>query len=185
MSIKKVSLNTIMVISLVCLGEPLTSLNVAHAAEPIKKSTVTKRKQLICDTNKSQAKQTNMINPDEWQGKKLDVVRTNADALKLLDRRVQLIGKYVVEAWKPGVDSNTAEFKGTYYQASIQLNDGTLIPIIPPYNKLSLRSEAEVKAYNEKLVKVVGHIKLQADNPSVKNSAQRVMLTKLDGIWLR
>jgi hypothetical protein len=123
---------------------------------------------------------------DEYQGKKLSIVKTKADSLKFLDNTVQIIGKYVVtKTWNPGINSNSAEFRGVYQQASIELEDGTLIPIMPPYNKLSLRSATEVKAYSGKLVKVVGRIQLQPDNPSAKNSTKSVMLTTFDGIWLK
>jgi hypothetical protein len=122
---------------------------------------------------------------NEWQGKKLDVVKTKADSLKFIDRWVQLVGKYVVKIWNPGIDSNTVKFQSTYKQASIELADGTLIPLIQPYNKLSLRSTAEVQAYAGKLVEVVGYIQLQPNAPISENSSQSVMLTSLDGIRLK
>jgi hypothetical protein len=137
---------------------------------------------IVCSVPNSQS---TMMNSAKWQGEKLDVVKTKADSLKFIDRRVQLVGKYVVKIWNPGINSNTAEFKGTYKQASIELADGTLIPVIQPYNKLSLRSDAEVETYGEKLVKVVGYIKLQPDAPTSKSSSQSVMLTSLDEISLK
>jgi hypothetical protein len=146
---------------------------------------------LVCNATKSQA---STINPDEWQGKKLAVAKTKTDLLKLLDnfartkgdRRVQIVGKYVVtHTWNPDINSNTVEFKGTYQQAGIELVDGTIVPLIPPSNKLSLRSVEEVKSYSGKFVKVVGRIELQSDSPMSKKSAQRVMMTSLDGIWLK
>jgi hypothetical protein len=146
---------------------------------------------LVCNATKSQSF---TMNPDEWQDKKLDVAKTKADLLKFIDssastkgdRRVQIVGKYVVtNTWNPGINSNTVEFKGTYQQAGIELLDGTLVPLIPPSNKLSLRSADEVKTYSGKFVKVVGRIELQPDSPSSKKSAQTVMLTSLDGIWLK
>jgi hypothetical protein len=146
---------------------------------------------LICNATKSQSF---TMNPDEWQGKKLDIAKTKIDLLKLLDnfarskddRRVQIVGKYVVtNTWNPGINSNTVEFKGTYQQASIELLDGTLVPLIPPSNKLSLRSADEVKTYSGKFVKVVGRIELQYDAPVSKNSVKSLMLTSVDGIWLK
>jgi hypothetical protein len=129
--------------------------------------------------------ESTMKNSDEWQGKKLDVVKTKVDSLKFIDRRVQLVGKYVVKIWNPGLNSNTAEFQGTYRQASIELADGTLIPLIQPYNKLSLRSAEEAETYGGKLVEVVGYIQLQPDAPISENSSQSVMLTSLDRIRLK
>ncbi len=146
---------------------------------------------LVCNATKSQS---STINPDEWQGEKLDVAKTKADLLKFIDssasakgdRRVQIVGKYVVtHTWNPGINSNTVEFKGTYQQASIELLDGTLVPLIPPYNKLSLRSADEVKTYSGKFVKVVGRIELQLNSPVSKNSVMSFMLTSVDGIWLK
>lgn len=137
---------------------------------------------IVCNPSKSQL---TMTNSDEWQGKKLDTIETKADTLKFIDRRVQIVGKYVVKIWNPGIDSNSAEFKGTYKQASIELADGTLIPLMQPYNKLSLRSATEVETYGGKLIKVVGYIKLQPNSPSSKKSSQSVMITSLDGISLR
>jgi hypothetical protein len=146
---------------------------------------------LVCNATKSQS---STVNPDEWQGKKLDVAKNKADLLKFIDssastkgdRRVQIVGKYVVtHTWDPGINSNTIEFKGTYQQAGIELVDGTLVPLIQPYNKLSLRSADEVKTYSGKLVKVVGRIELQYDAPVSKNSVKSLMLTSVDGIWLK
>jgi hypothetical protein len=126
-----------------------------------------------------------MTNLNESQGKKLDIVKTKADSLKFIDRRVQIIGKYVVKSWNPGITSNTGEFKGTYNRASIELADGSLIPLILPYSKLSLRSAKEVETYGGKLVEVIGYIQLQPDNPISKNSSQSVMLTSVDRIRLK
>jgi hypothetical protein len=146
---------------------------------------------LVCNATKSQS---NTMNPDEWQGEKLAVAKTKTDLLKLLDnfartkgdRRVQIVGKYVVtHTWNPGINANTINFKGSYQQAGIELVDGTIVPLIPPYHKLSLRSADEVKTYSGKSVKVVGIIELQPDSPSSKKSAQSIMLTSLDGIWLK
>jgi hypothetical protein len=146
---------------------------------------------LVCNATKSQS---STINPDEWQGEKLDVAKTKADLLKFIDssasakgdRRVQIVGKYVVtHTWDPRINSNTIEFKGTYQQAGIELVDGTLVPLIPPYNKLSLRSADEVKTYSGKFVKVVGRIELQLNSPVSKNSVMSLMLTSVDGIWLK
>jgi hypothetical protein len=118
--------------------------------------------------------------------KLLPIIQDRTSLQKFLDSRVQIIGKYVVtKTWNPGINSNTAEFRGVYQQASIELEDGTLIPIIPPSNKLSLRPASEVANYNGKLVKVIGRIQLQPDNPTVKNSPQKVMLTTFEGLCLK
>jgi hypothetical protein len=133
---------------------------------------------LVCNSGST------IMRSEEWQGEKLSIVKTKADLLKYLNSRVQIIGKYVVTTWSPGINSNTAEFRGVYRQASIELEDGTLIPIMPPSNKLSLRSAAEVGSYGAKRVKIVGQIKLHPDNPATENSTQSVMLMTVDGIWL-
>jgi hypothetical protein len=145
---------------------------------------------LICNIPQSPS---TAMNSDEWQGKQLAVVKTKGDALKLIDRfadakgnrRVQIVGKYVAKIWNPGINSNTIEFKGTYRQANIELADGTLIPVMPPDHKSSLRSATEVKTYAGKVVKVVGHIKLQPDTLTAKKISPSFMLTSVDGIWLK
>jgi hypothetical protein len=152
-----------------------------YSEEPSKEPERTKLLSIVRDKDSFMT----MMNSNEWQDKKLDEVKTKADSLKFIDRRVKLVGKYVVKIWNPGINSNTAEFKGTYKQASIELADGSLISLIQPYNKLSLRSATEVETYAGKLVEVVGYIQLQPDNPLSKNSSQSVMLTSLDRIRLK
>lgn len=193
MSMKRASL-IVMVASLVCGTWPWSLVYAAQPCieEPDREPEKTKLLPIVRD--QASLQKFSEMNPDEWQGKKLDVAKTKADLLKLLenfartkgDRRVQIVGKYVVtHTWNPGINSNTVEFKGTYQQAGIELADGTIVPLIPPSNKLSLRSAEEVKTYSGKSVKVVGLIELQPDSPSSKKSAQSIMLTSLDGIWLR
>jgi hypothetical protein len=145
---------------------------------------------LICSVPQSQS---TAMNSDEWQGKKLAIVKTKGDALKLIDRsnkaqvdrRVQIVGKYVAHVWNPGINSNSIGFKGTYQQASIQLADGTLIPLLPPEQKSSLRSATEVETYAGKIVKVVGQLQLQPDTSKIKKSTPGMILTTVDGIWLK
>jgi hypothetical protein len=145
---------------------------------------------LTCSVPQSQS---TAINSDEWQGQKLAIVETKGDALKLIDRstntqgnrRVQVVGKYVAKIWNPGINSNSIGFKGTYQQASIQLADGTLIPLLPPEQKSSLRSVTEVETYAGKIVKVVGQLQLQPDTSTKKRSSPSIILTTVDGIWLK
>jgi hypothetical protein len=145
---------------------------------------------LICSVPQSQS---TAMNSDEWQGKKLAIVKTKGDALKSIDRsnnaqdnrRVQIVGKYVANIWDPGIDSNSIGFKGTYQQASIQLADGTLIPLLPPDQKSSLRSATEVETYAGKVVKVVGQLQWQPNTSTTKKSSPIMMLTTVDGIWLK
>jgi hypothetical protein len=201
MSMNRASL-IIMVASLVCGTWPWSLVHAAQPCteEPDQNPEKTKLLPIVRDQASLQkfSEQRVMVvgrmNPDEWQGKKLDIAKTKTDLLKLLDsttttksdRRVQIVGKYVVtHTWNPGINSNTIEFKGTYQQAGIELVDGTLVPLIPPSNKLSLRSADEVKTYSGKIVKVVGRIALEPDSPGSKNSLKSVMLTSLDGIWLK
>ena len=146
---------------------------------------------LVCSATESLS---STINPDEWQGKKLDVAKTKADLLKFIDssaaakddQRVQIVGKYVVtRTWDPGINSNIAEFKGTYQQAGIELVDGTVVPLISPSNKLSVRPAKEVKTYSDKIVKIIGHIALEDDFPKSKNPVKKVVMTSLNRIWLK
>jgi hypothetical protein len=114
----------------------------------------------------------------------LAIVKTKADLVKFRGQSVQIIGKYIAESWQPGINSNTAGFKGTYTRVNIELADGTLIPLLQPYHKLSLRSPAEVKIYAGKIVKIIGSIQLEPDKPSPQKSPQRIMLTAVERISL-
>ncbi|BBC27021.1 hypothetical protein [Pseudanabaena sp. ABRG5-3] len=111
----------------------------------------------------------------------LDIVKTKSDLMQFNDRRVQVIGRYVSRTRPAPAITSSIDFKGNYITANIVLEDGTEVPIFPTYNKQSLRSLAEVKAYDGKIVKVVGKINLDRDQQL--NPDQRITLTTFDGIW--
>jgi hypothetical protein len=111
----------------------------------------------------------------------LDIVKTKFDLLQFDDRRVQLIGRYVSKTKPAPSITSSLDFKGNYITANIVLEDGTEVPIFPTYNKQSLRSPEEVKAYDGKVVKVVGKINV-GRNRSL-DPDQRITLTTFDGIW--
>lgn len=111
----------------------------------------------------------------------LDVVKTKSDLARFNNRRVQVIGRYVSHSKPAPAITSSIDFKGTYTTANIVLEDGTEIPIYPTYFKQSLRSPAEVKTYDGKIVKVVGQISLDRDQKL--NTNQQTTLTTFDGIW--
>jgi hypothetical protein len=111
----------------------------------------------------------------------LDIVKTKSDLIRFNDRRVQLVGRYVSKTKPAPVITSSLDFRGNYITANIVLEDGTEVPIFPTYNKQSLRSLEEVKAYDGKVVKVVGKINLDRDQ--TLNPTQSITLTTFDGIW--
>ncbi len=111
----------------------------------------------------------------------LDVVKTTSDLAQLNNRRVQVIGRYVSHSNPAPAITSSIDFKGNYTTANIVLEDGTEIPIYPTHLKQSLRSPEEVKAYDGKIVKVVGQIDLDQDQKL--NPNQQTTLTTFDGIW--
>jgi hypothetical protein len=113
---------------------------------------------------------------------KLDIVKTKSDLIRYDDRRVKIIGRYVSHSRKaPAENTGIIGFKGTYLTANIRLEDGTEIPVFPTYNKMSLRSTQEAKAYEGKTITVVG--KIQIDRDRTLNPHQRSTFVSIDGIW--
>jgi hypothetical protein len=139
---------------------------------------------VICNVPKSRSANSINSNANQIAVDQLAIVKTKADLVKFRGQSVQIIGKYIAESWQPGINSNTAGFKGTYTRVNIELADGTLIPLLQPYHKLSLRSPAEVKIYAGKIVKIIGSIQLEPDKPSPQKSPQRIMLTAVERISL-
>ncbi|NUN66118.1 hypothetical protein HCU40_15480 [Pseudanabaena biceps] len=113
---------------------------------------------------------------------KMDVVRTKSDLIQFRDRRVQLIGRYVSTTKSAPAITSSQDFKGNYITANIVLEDGTEVPIFSTYNKQSLRSPEEAKAYNGKIVKVVGKINFDSLDQKL-NTESLVTLTTFEGIW--
>jgi hypothetical protein len=111
----------------------------------------------------------------------LDIVKTKSDLAQFNNRRVQVIGRYVSHSIPAPAITSSIDFKGTYTTANIVLEDGTEIPIYPTHLKQSLRSPEEVKAYDGRIVKVVGQISLEQDQKL--NPDQIIALTTFDGIW--
>ncbi|PZV11155.1 MAG: hypothetical protein DCF20_20065 [Pseudanabaena sp.] len=111
----------------------------------------------------------------------LDVVKTKTDLAQFNNRRVQVIGRYVSHSRPAPAITSSIDFKGNYTTAKIVLEDGTEVPIYLTYLKQSLRSPEEVKAYDGKIVKVVGQISFDRDQKL--NPNQSITLTTFDGIW--
>jgi hypothetical protein len=109
----------------------------------------------------------------------LDVVKTKADLIRFSDRRVEVVGRYVSHSTPAPAITNSIDFKGAYTTANIVLEDGTEIPIYPTYLKQSLRSPEEVKTFEGKIVKAIGHIQPQKE-PS---SNRQIAFVSFDGIW--
>jgi hypothetical protein len=111
----------------------------------------------------------------------LDIVKTKSDLIQFSGLRVQVIGRYVSQTRPAPAVTSSIDFKGNYTTANIVLEDGTKLPIFPTYNKQSLRSPEEVKAYEGKIVKVVGKITL--DRNQNLHPDRPITLTTFDGIW--
>jgi hypothetical protein len=99
---------------------------------------------------------------------KLSIVKNRIDLMRLSGQEVKLVGYYVSQSWKPGINANTVEFKGEYHVSQIVLEDGTSISIFPPGQKQSLRSSDEATTYQGKIVEAIGMIKFE--EMSDKNS---------------
>lgn len=101
----------------------------------------------------------NQISP----AKKLEIVRNRADLIRLNGQKVELIGRYTVQTWKPDPRfTGIADFQGVYIKARIELEDGTLVSVFASWNKQSLRSPDEVDNYNQRMVAAIGVIQFAA-----------------------
>jgi hypothetical protein len=172
---KKISLSSIIVMSIISLGgESGLGIDLYQQQGD---SIVNRSQSINPSIDNSFASQIS------WE--ELDTVRSKSDSIEFVNRRVRVIGRYRAETRKstPGSTGNP-NFQGTYTTASILLADGTEIPIFPTYHKQSLRSPEEVKIYTDKIVNIVGRIKLQSDRPESANSTQSMMLTSFERIWL-
>ncbi len=99
---------------------------------------------------------------------KLSLVKNRVDLIRLSGQEVKLVGYYVSQSWKPGINANTVEFKGEYTVSQIVLEDGTLVSIFPPGQKQSLRSSDEVNKHLGRIVEAIGIIEFKetsSNNP--------------------
>jgi hypothetical protein len=122
----------------------------------------------------------------------LEQVKAKADLLRLNDRRVQIVGKYVsTPKQQPTrdnanmVDPITGKpiLLASYVTVNIELADGTLVPLYSPLNKLSNRPSEEVKSFDGKLVNIVGLLARQPIDTSIKPKSS-IAIVRMDRIEL-
>lgn len=119
-------------------------------------------------------------------------VKTKADLTRLNDRRVQIVGKYVPTPRQHPTQSNAnivdpitskPVLQGSYATVSIELADGTLVPLYSPLNKLSLRPAQEVKNFDAKRVSIVGLLGNNVDS-NRSQSESSIVIVRMDRIEL-
>ena len=122
----------------------------------------------------------------------LEQVNAKADLLRLNNRRVQIVGKYVSTPQKHPTVENTNVvdpitgkpiLQASYTTVNIKLADGTLVPLYSPLNKLSNRPAKEVQSFDGKLVRIVGLLARQPISTSIK-SKDSIAIVRIDRIEL-
>lgn len=122
----------------------------------------------------------------------LEQVQARADLLRLNDRRVQIIGKYVSTPKQHPtpenanvVDPITGKpiLQASYVTVNIELADGTLVPLYSPMNKLSNRPAKEVQSFDGKSVRIIGLLARQQINVNV-TPKENIVIVRMDRIEL-
>lgn len=121
----------------------------------------------------------------------LQQVKTKADLQRSNDRRVQIIGKYVATPKQSptAANANVVDPAGkpilqaSYATVSIELADGTKVPLFSPLNKLSNRPAEEVQSFDGKLVSIVGLLSRQPIDTSTQPKSS-MAIVRMDRIEL-
>ncbi|WP_310426846.1 hypothetical protein [Chamaesiphon sp. VAR_48_metabat_135_sub] len=122
----------------------------------------------------------------------LPQIKVKADLLKSKDRRVQIIGKYVSTPRQKSTKTNANAVhpisgeplsSESYATVNIELADGTLVPLYSPLNKRSNITWGEVKAFDGKLVSIVGLLAIEPISPSIK-AESKMTIVRMDRIEL-
>jgi hypothetical protein len=122
----------------------------------------------------------------------LPQIKVKADLLKSKDRRVQIIGKYVSTPRQKSTRTNANAVhpisgeplsSESYATVNIELADGTLVPLYSPLNKLSNITSGEVKAFDGKLVSIVGLLAIEPISLGIK-AESKITIVRMDRIEL-